>query len=258
MTTKISGMEGERLRYLLYAAHYAADRRGKNIAYLDGGSQVEIDSYPPVDFAGRSTGAVMPSWLIASACTVFILCGSGGTVSSLEPRNLTGGRTTLETALFTRTERGRTLSAKDCIRALKSILGLTLSDLAEIMLVGRPAVYDWLDGAQPRQKSLARLWELHGVAQLWSQMTKVPLGSRVRLPFYDGHTLYSLLTSRDLVMSDIQRDLRLLAQSANQAVFAEQTLSISARLRKAGFKPAPAETRAATRQQLSPSWVDDE
>lgn len=257
MDIRSRNQDRERTRQFIAAARYAVESYQPVATLIDPDAVGGQSIYVPDEVLYNRQRQLTSPWFVIGGCAILLLCGSGGTLT-LDARSVSGGRTVFETPFYVRTEKQKVLSAQDCIRALKNILGLTISDLAQIMMVGRPAIYEWLSGVQPRPKSLERLWQLHGLTQLWSQVSNAPLGNRVHAPFSDGHTLYGLLTSDELGMSDIHRDMRLLANVANQASFGESGPTLSERLRKSGYKRLPEDARAITRQQLGPSWVDEE
>ena len=52
------------------------------------------------------------------------------------------------------------LSVADQVRELQAALSLNKSELARILRVSRPTVYDWLDDGQPNDDNLSRIWTL--------------------------------------------------------------------------------------------------
>jgi len=205
------------------------------------------------------TSVQLSPWVIAGSCVVLVLSGTGGNISTLRALDHSGGLTTLQSpAPSFRLERKRILTVQERIRAIKAAFGLTISDLAAVLAVGRPAIYDWLGGSEPRKKNLDRILQVHGLAQYWTSMVNGSLRNLLRSTFEDGHNILELLIQDELAPDKIHADLDALAKITNQSVMGAPKISISERLRSGHFRPAPPETRATTRSQLGPSWLDEE
>lgn len=91
----------------------------------------------------------------------------------------------------------RALSAAEQIVAIRSLLGLNISELAQALAVQRPTIYSWQSGtAYPHPENAHRLSGLYGLAQRWRRICLEPVGDWVRLPLDDrGTTLAQLLGS---------------------------------------------------------------
>ena len=198
-------------------------------------------------------------WAIAGGCAVLILSGSGGRISNLTTLNSSGGLTTLQSPAPTlRPGRKQVLTAQERIRVIKTAFSLTVSDLAAVLAVGRPAVYDWLNGGEPRRKNSDRIGQLYSFAQFWSSSVSRPMGQLLRSTFEDGHSVYELLIQDNLPLARIQGDLDVLSKNASQRETMISKPSIAERIRSGGFGHTPSDTRAISRRQLSPSWTEEE
>lgn len=53
------------------------------------------------------------------------------------------------------------LSAADQLAHIRTVLGASITDLAELLNVARPAVYAWIQGTEPEKNILAALCVRH-------------------------------------------------------------------------------------------------
>lgn len=95
-------------------------------------------------------------------------------------------------------ENAEDISAPGRISAIRSRLSLNLKQVAGAMQVGRPAVYAWLQGANPRESQQIRLKELRDIAKTWSGLTDKPVGKYLIAPLAGGASLLELLHSPKL------------------------------------------------------------
>lgn len=87
-------------------------------------------------------------------------------------------------------------SAAEQLEFIRHYLSLSVSDLARIVGVRRPAIYAWLQNGVPRRESLERLAMLERVAAHWNSIADRPLGPLARLAIGEtGETFISLLES---------------------------------------------------------------
>jgi hypothetical protein len=138
-----------------------------------------------------------------------------------------------------------TLSAGDQAREVLASLSLNRSQLAEILRIARPTLYDWLDGREPNAANSDRLLVLLRLLARAGVSSSDPLPPRfVRHPLNDeGVSLLDLLRSEDL---DEERALALLGEA--RALVREMDSRRNEReerLRDLGFEEPSAEERKA-------------
>jgi DNA-binding transcriptional regulator YiaG len=82
---------------------------------------------------------------------------------------------------------------------IRAAFSLTVTELAQVLRVQRPAVYSWLAGdAEPREQNLRRLISLTTLAEHWMDVADAPLGAGRRLPGPDGRTPLEILSQEVL------------------------------------------------------------
>ena len=97
---------------------------------------------------------------------------------------------------------------------VRESFGLNFSQLAKVFGVARQTVYDWLQGAEPREQVLRRLWELD---KLSSRVRALPIARRSSLltrSILDGRTLLTLLEQNQDVEKGVFELERQFAQSS--------------------------------------------
>ena len=138
-----------------------------------------------------------------------------------------------------------TLPVADQVRELQAALSLNKSELARILRVSRPTVYDWLDGGEPNAGNVARirtLLQLVGEAGVTGGNPLFPQFVRFALE-PGGRPLLEVLGDEVIdeaaVRSAVGR-----AKGLGDAIDAERE-EREARLREAGFEEPSAEQRKA-------------
>jgi transcriptional regulator with XRE-family HTH domain len=139
----------------------------------------------------------------------------------------------------------------DRLEAIESAMGLTRSQLAQVLLVERATLHHWLRGAQPCTRSLERIDELAQVAQAWQ---KAGLGSARGAWYLRAPTgrlpLGELLSTGPLDQTALQQLIRTVAQDPNGL---ETVLPRGLE----GFPPEDAmEARRRTRDLFAPTFSD--
>lgn len=127
------------------------------------------------------------------------------------------------------------LPAADQARALLAALSLNKSQLAEVLGVSRPTLYDWLDGKEPSVANAERMGLLLRVLARAGVTGSAPLNARyVRQPLSErGPSLLEALSAEDLDEDELMRMLRD-ARSFGDAVLARRE-SREDRLRALGY-----------------------
>ena len=152
-----------------------------------------------------------------------------------------------------------TLPVARQVRELQAALSVNKSELARILRVTRPTVYDWLDGGEPNADNVARIGQLLRLVAQARVSSKNPLLPRfVRSPLdAGGQALLDLLGEEDIAESAVKNVLHR-AKGLGDAMDALRRQR-EARLRAAGFEEPDDETRTrnlATNVGLMP-WPRD-
>ena len=131
------------------------------------------------------------------------------------------------------------------VRELQAALSINKSELARILRVSRPTVYDWLDGGEPNADNRSRIRKLLGLISESGVSANNPLFPRfVRAPLEPGtHVLLDLL-SEGVIDEATSRNVIRGAKELGDAIDAEREERES-RLREAGFEEPDAEQRKA-------------
>lgn len=113
------------------------------------------------------------------------------------------------------------------IQILRDVLGLRMSEVAQIFGVSRQAAYSWLSGSQPKPEIARRIWHLSHTAESIRVVCGSNLGNFIHRPMLnDGRSVYELIVRGDEI-SGLTAILR-------QAVAAEAAVRSSALKRNAG------------------------
>ncbi len=134
------------------------------------------------------------------------------------------------------------VSVTDRLRAVRRALSLNVSQLAEAMQVGRPAIYSWLRGASPRRVQLQRLKQLYDIATDWSRRHSGPVGKLLIAPLEDGESLVSLLMEPEIDIGRVQRALSVISDSLSATESRRQRSgyrSVASVMKEYGISSAP-------------------
>jgi AcrR family transcriptional regulator len=141
-----------------------------------------------------------------------------------------------------------TLTTTEQAREVLAALGLNKSELADVLRVSRPAVYDWFDGKDPNPANAERLASLLQLLARANVTSAAPLDARfVRQPLEERSR--SLLDELSEEQADDQRverllhDARVLSENLQQ-----RRQSREDRLRSLGYDEPSDEQR---REQLN-------
>jgi len=140
------------------------------------------------------------------------------------------------------------LSVADQAREVLAALSLNKSQLAEVLGVSRPTLYDWLEGKEPNASNAQRLTRLLRLLGRAGVMSSTPLNARfVRHALTEGGTsLLAALRAETLderAISSLLSEARSLGERAESRRTARED-----RLRSLGFEEPSAEQR---REQLA-------
>lgn len=128
------------------------------------------------------------------------------------------------------------LDAREQIIAIRSLLGLNVSELAAILHVQRPTVYSWQAGtAEPHLENAACLRRAYELAMHWSRLCSEPIGEWVRKPLdQNGLTLVLLLAQdspNELLIEDALSSIKVRIEEESLGF-----VDLSERARKLGYK----------------------
>jgi transcriptional regulator with XRE-family HTH domain len=163
-----------------------------------GGRVVEADR---VDSGLRFTSAYL-GW--AGPCTgvaliALLAAGSGGHGLASILIQGTGGVVIHKGDGAVATNRRHDLDASTQIRQIRAFLGLSTTQLSEVLLISRPALYAWINGvAEPRARNRDRLARIYKLATYWRNLSSEALSSYFGVGVEDRETLMTLLTAGDI------------------------------------------------------------
>ena len=138
-----------------------------------------------------------------------------------------------------------TLSVADQVRELQTVLSLNKSELARILRVSRPTIYDWLDDGQPNAENVSRIGTLLRLLRESRVSPAKPLLPRsIRSPLEPGgRPLLDALSEETIDEANLRSAIRR-AKALGDAIDSRRE-EREASLRAAGFEEPDAEQRKA-------------
>ena len=131
------------------------------------------------------------------------------------------------------------------VRELQAALSINKSELARILGVSRPTVYDWLDGGEPNADNRSRIRTLLRLLSESRVSSNSPLFPRfVRSRLEPGNQILLDLLSEETINEATTKNLVRRAKALGDAMDAQREKR-EARLREAGFEEPNAEQRKA-------------
>ncbi len=138
-----------------------------------------------------------------------------------------------------------TLSVADEVRELQTALSVNKSELARILRVSRPTVYDWLDDGQPNAENVSRIETLLRLLRESRVSPAKPLFPRfVRSPLESGGRPILDVLGEEAIDEAAAKEAIRKAKAAGDAIDSRRE-EREARLRAAGFEEPDAEQRKA-------------
>ena len=129
------------------------------------------------------------------------------------------------------------------VRELQAALSVNKSELARILRVSRPTVYDWLDGGEPNADNRSRIRTLVGLVAEARVSANKPLFPRfVRSGLEPGDRSLLELLGEETIDGVTAKDVIRRAKALGDAMDAQREKR-EARLRGAGFEEPEAEQR---------------
>lgn len=86
---------------------------------------------------------------------------------------------------------------------IRRTFGLNIVELAQIFGVERKTIYQWQDGATPRDERLRRMFALERAARSWIEDGFPAPGTQLRVPLVDGRSIFDLLSDDPLDLDAI-------------------------------------------------------
>ena len=131
------------------------------------------------------------------------------------------------------------------VRELQAALSVNKSELARILRVSRPTVYDWLEGGEPNAGNRVRIGRLVGLVARARVSGNEPLFPRfVRFPVEAGGRNLLELLGEEVIDEVAAKSVIRRAKGFGDAIDAQRE-EREARLREAGFEEVDPEQRRA-------------
>ena len=89
---------------------------------------------------------------------------------------------------------------QEMLKTIRTGLSLTMTDLASVFGISRPALYGWFQGSTPRSELYDRLWSLSTIAEAVSVLQIPRVSSIMRVPLASGRSFLQMISdpSQDL------------------------------------------------------------
>ena len=85
-------------------------------------------------------------------------------------------------------------------------MGVSISHLAKILKTSRPSIYSWLDGEEPRAKSIKRIQQLCEITEQWKKKNRYHFtpGTLLLQPIGKSLSMLELLERDELKLGEIE------------------------------------------------------
>ena len=92
------------------------------------------------------------------------------------------------------------------IENIRNILGVSISHLAKILKTSRPSIYSWLDGEEPRGKTIQRIQQLCDVTEQWEKKNQYHFtpGTLLLQPIGKSLSMLERLERDELKLDEIE------------------------------------------------------
>lgn len=124
--------------------------------------------------------------------------GSGGVAT---PVSILAGHRWSDSAGNLSVRLGASLPADEQLAYVRNVLGISITDLAELLDVARPTVYSWMQDAQPRDEHLSRLQRIEQFAREVEMYGLAGAGKLLKRPLQSGTTLLQLMKANQPIAS---------------------------------------------------------
>jgi hypothetical protein len=145
----------------------------------------------------------------------------------------------------------------DQVTAIKFYLGLKISDIASILHVQRPTIYEWLSGTSPHQSNYRRLHQLYEIASEWRSLSYKQIGNYARTPRLGEKSLLNLLSQDTLDRDAITTALKIISEQLAAETEQREMRSITSKLKNRGFKELPQAEQITSLRRVSSRITDN-
>jgi excisionase family DNA binding protein len=133
------------------------------------------------------------------------------------------------------------------LAAVRRYLSLSVTEMADVLRVGRPTVYSWLrDESTPHATNLARIQRLYRIARSWRMVSSSPVGAFRNAELPDGSKLMDQLVRETL-------DERVI-----QGIFSRITAAMSTTSRRQSIAETAQSKGMRPVQRDVKKWTEDE
>ncbi|MGD9152860.1 MAG: hypothetical protein PVG30_04285 [Gammaproteobacteria bacterium] len=108
---------------------------------------------------------------------------------------------------------------KEQINVLRKYIGFNISEIAIILGVKRPTIYEWLEAENPklRESNRKRLDEIYDICERWAKTNLGRIDAYIRKAIIDGKSLFDLLACEKINYALVNKAFVLLEQIVKQA-----------------------------------------
>jgi hypothetical protein len=178
-------------------------------------------------------GAVLAAILSAAAV------GTGGTANmqAVPVQTFTGPVARVCSVHVTQNEEENVLDTQEKIAGIRRYLSLNMTELANVLKVGRPTVYSWATAPITlRSAHRERIDAVYAIARDWRSLSSEPMGRMVREPnLGNGRTLIDLLSVDKLDTTAIRNGMRQIQERQGRL---DRRLTVAEAAEKAGIQLA--------------------
>lgn len=139
----------------------------------------------------------------------------------------------------------RIISVVDQLSQIKQSMGINILEMAAILHVSRPTIYEWLASKEEiklKKQHRERLNNIYEISKLWSLKNLGVLGANLHKPLGDtGLTLFDMLKNDEISQNSIMKVLENIAQIV--VTKRKKNKEHEELLRKSQFEPLSKEER---------------
>jgi len=182
---------------------------------------------PAIDFPGSAPAYRRPNG-VATHCALAIafMVGTGGVgdVRYLKKRSEFGYSIVGVHGAAARAQVAPRSPAQD-LQRIREVFEPPISDLASLFGVSRQAMYNWINGEQPKPEFAARLDDLAQAADLIAAENLPDLGRALKRKISNGKTLFDLVAAGESARAAAQKLSAILRREAEEREILDAKLS---------------------------------
>ena len=130
---------------------------------------------------------------------------------------------------------------KSQVEYLRDVLGFNISQLATILDVQRPTIYEWLEDKEPNPRNQERLDKIYSFFSDWRHKHGLRIGGYFYKKFEKNKSLYDLLIEEDVNENQI---VKYISKIKNILILNEEAeFKRNKNLKDAGFVPVSQEQK---------------